>query len=138
MKKMLAVLRNPEGHIETVRTVPMHNAPAGIVLTHDGSTLIAAAGGAVVFFDVERLETGAAAPSFQWVSDGPQAGSIYLNTTADDRTLFVSDSDRFNTHTAAASKLMVLDTTRIGTRLDPKIGEIPCGAFPREFSPWRA
>jgi DNA-binding beta-propeller fold protein YncE len=53
--------------------------------------LIAAAGDAVVFLDTQRLETGQSDPAFQWVSDGPQAGSVYVNVTADDKTLFVSD-----------------------------------------------
>jgi len=87
----IAVLRNRGGVIGLVRTVEMLRWPSGIVLTHDGDMLIAAAGDAVVFFDTKRLETGESAPAFQWISDSPKAGSVYVNVTADDKTLFVSD-----------------------------------------------
>jgi DNA-binding beta-propeller fold protein YncE len=87
----IAVLRNRERHIEIVRTIPMPRSPTGLVLTHDGDMLIAAADDFVVFFDTKRLETGEKDAAFQWVSDGPKAGSIYVNVTADDKTLFVSD-----------------------------------------------
>jgi hypothetical protein len=62
-----------------------------MVLTHQDDLLIAAAGDSVVFFDTGRMESGGSSPAFQWVSDGPSAGSIYVNVTADDKTLFVSD-----------------------------------------------
>jgi DNA-binding beta-propeller fold protein YncE len=87
----IAVLRNREHHIEIVRTIPMARSPLGLVLTHDGDMLIAAADDFVVFFDTKRLESGEKNPAFQWVSDGRKAGSIYASVTADDKTLFVSD-----------------------------------------------
>jgi DNA-binding beta-propeller fold protein YncE len=59
----------------------------------------------VVFFDTQRLETGASDPAFQWVSDGKNAGSIYVNVTADDRTLFVSDE--------YAARITVMDLDKI-------------------------
>jgi DNA-binding beta-propeller fold protein YncE len=101
----IAVLRKKDGHIGMVRTVPISDSPTGIVLTHDGDMLIAAAGGSVVFFDTQRLETGGSDPAFQWVSDGPNAGSIYVNVTADDKTLFVSDE--------AAQRITVIDLEKI-------------------------
>ena len=135
----IVVLKKKAGHPEIVRTVPLQSPPAGIVLTHDGSLLIAAAGDAVVFFDTARLETGASDAAFQWVSDGPKAGSIYLNVTADDQTLFVSDE--------SAQAISVIDLARIRAQgrdaaanwkvfnspgsLSPAIvGKIPVGIAP--------
>jgi len=89
----LAVLRNQHGQVELLRTIPTSSAPGGLVLTHDDKTLIAAAGDSVLFFDTHRLNTGASDPVFHQVSDGPKSGSLYLNLTADDQTLFVSDED---------------------------------------------
>ena len=83
----------------------MSDPPTGMVLTHDGGMLIAAANDSVVFFDTQRLETGGSDPAFQWVSDGPNASSIYVNVTADDKTLFVSDE--------AAQRITVIDLEKI-------------------------
>jgi DNA-binding beta-propeller fold protein YncE len=101
----LAVLRNQAGHLELLRIIPTGSAPSGLVLTHDGKTLIVAAGDSVVFLDTHRLETGASDPLFQRVSDGPGSGSIYANVTADDQTLFVSDED--------SQSITVIDLARI-------------------------
>lgn len=101
----IAVLRNKNGAIKLERSVPVNHSPAGLVLTHGGDMLIAAAGDAVVFFDTKRLEDGLADAAFQWVSDGVGAGSIYVNVTADDKTLFVSDESR--------QGIKVLDLDRI-------------------------
>jgi DNA-binding beta-propeller fold protein YncE len=90
----IAVLQNKGGYIGIVQVVPMDDSPAGMVLTRDDDILIAAAGRSVVFFDTGRLENGGSNPAFQWVKDGPNAGSIYVNVTADDKTLFVSDESR--------------------------------------------
>ncbi len=87
----ISVLRNKDGRLEMVRTVPTLRIPSGIVLTHQGDMLIAAAQELVIFLDTERLKKGESEPSFQWVSDGRKAGSVYVNVTADDKTLFVSD-----------------------------------------------
>jgi len=101
----IAVLRNDHGHVELVRTVAMDSSPTGIVLTHNGDMLIAAANDSVVFFDTQRLETGASDAAFQRVSDGDNAESIYVNVTADDKTLFVSDE--------AAERITVMDLEKI-------------------------
>jgi DNA-binding beta-propeller fold protein YncE len=101
----IAVLRNDHGKFELARTVSMSSAPTGIVLTHDGEMLIAAAGDFVEFCDVKQLETGEGDPVFQRVSDGPRAGSIYANVSADDKTLFVSDE--------GAKTITVIDLDRI-------------------------
>jgi DNA-binding beta-propeller fold protein YncE len=101
----IAVLRSDHGQVELVRTVAMDHSPTGIVLTHHGDMLIAAANGSVVFFDTQRLETGASDAAFQWVSDGQDAESIYVNVTADDKTLFISDE--------AAARITVMDLEKI-------------------------
>lgn len=101
----IAVLQNTGGKIQFVRTVPMDRPPLGMVLTHSGDTLIAAAQDRVVFFDTRKLETAGSDPAFQWVSDGPHAASICVNVTADDKTLFVSDEN--------AAAITVIDMDRI-------------------------
>jgi DNA-binding beta-propeller fold protein YncE len=103
----IAVLRDKDGQIELARTIPMKSSPAGMVLAHHGDMLIAAAGDSVVFFDTGRMETGGSSPAFQSVSDGPRAGSIYVNVTADDKTLFVSDE--------GMQTITVMDLERIGS-----------------------
>ena len=111
----IAVLQNRAGNIETLRTIPLRSAPGKIVLTHDGGTLIAAADDTVLFFDTKRLETGASNPAFQSVSDGPEARSLYLNVTEDDKTLFVSDE--------GTQTITVIDLARIRSlRPDPTAG----------------
>jgi DNA-binding beta-propeller fold protein YncE len=135
----IVVLRKEGGEIKVERTVPVINhAPSGIVLTHDGDMLIAAAGDAVVFFDTKRLENGLPDAAFQWVSDGTRAGSIYVNVTADDKTLFVSDEAREGIKVInldrirslgrdAAANLKRFNTD--GTR-DAIVGVIPVGDAP--------
>ena len=93
------------GESSWYRTVPMDHSPTGIVLTHNGDMLIAAATDSVVFFDTQRLETGSSDAAFQWVSSGENAESIYVNVTADDKTLFISDE--------AAARITVMDLDRI-------------------------
>jgi DNA-binding beta-propeller fold protein YncE len=90
----IAVLKNKDGQIDIVRTVPMKSSPAGMVLTDHDEVLIAAANDTVAFFDTRRLVTGQTDAAFQWVIDGSNAGSLYVNATADDKTLFVSDEAR--------------------------------------------
>lgn len=67
--------------------------------------LIASAANSVVFFDTKRLETGESNPELQSLSDGPNAGSVYVNVTADDKTLFVSDE--------AVQTITVIDLDKI-------------------------
>src|SRR5580658_10501651 len=54
----IAVLKRQNGHIEMSRVVSVSPAPAGIVLTHDGKLLIAAANTSAVVLDVERMTAG--------------------------------------------------------------------------------
>ena len=87
----IAVLQNKAGKVELLRVIPMPRSPSGLVLTHDEDMLIAAADDYVVFFYTQRLETGGSDAAFQWVRRGAKAGCVYVNVTADDKTLFVSD-----------------------------------------------
>jgi hypothetical protein len=58
----IAVLKRQEGHIEMQRVVRITPAPAGIVLTHDGQLLVAAANNSAVILDVARMTAGAENP----------------------------------------------------------------------------
>jgi hypothetical protein len=135
----IAVLQNAGGKIQFVRMVPMDRPPFGMVLTYNGDTLIAAAQDRVVFFDTRKLETGESDPAFRWVSDGSEAGCNYVNVTADDKMLFVSDE--------FAATITVIDLNRIlspdrdsganlkransgGNAQDAIIGRIPVGIAP--------
>jgi DNA-binding beta-propeller fold protein YncE len=135
----ITVLRNKDGRIEIVRTVPMKSSPAGMVLTHDGDMLIVAANDSIVFFDTQRLETGQSDPAFQWVSDGPNAGSIYVNVTDDDKTLFVSDEGKQTITVMDLDRIRALgrDSAANLKRVNTKdgassaiIGTIPVGIAP--------
>jgi DNA-binding beta-propeller fold protein YncE len=138
-KGAIAVLQSTNGKVQFVRTVPTDHPLLGIVLTHNGDTLIAAAQDRVVFFDTKKLETAESDPAFQWVSDGPRAASVNVNVTADDKTLFVSDE--------ADATITVIDLDRIrspdrdsGANIkkadaedgapDAVIGRIPVGIAP--------
>lgn len=144
-KRGIAVLQNTGGKIQLLRTVPIGGPPFGMVLTHGGDMLIVAAQNRVLFLDTRNLETAATTRPFrsvvpsQWVSDGPQAGSIYVNVTADDKTLFVSDE--------SAATITVIDLDRIRSRSrdstansqraksgsgaqDAIVGRIPVGLAP--------
>jgi len=83
----------------------MTSPPTGLVLTHAGDLLIVAANDSIVFFDTKRLETGDGDPVLQRVGDGDNAGSIYVNVTPDDKTLFVSDE--------GAARITVIDLEKI-------------------------
>ncbi|HTV40289.1 MAG TPA: hypothetical protein VMF08_06925 [Candidatus Sulfotelmatobacter sp.] len=141
----IAVLLNISGKFHRVRTVPTDRPPFGMVLTHSGDMLIVAAQDRVVFFDAQKLESGQSDPAFrtvmpfQWVSDGPHAGSIYVNVTADDKTLFVSDEsaatitvidlDRIRSH-ARNSAANPQRANSMGGAQDAIIGKIPVGLAP--------
>jgi len=128
----IAVLRRKSGRVDLVRTIPLPEPPAGIVLTHDGKLLIAAAIDKVVFLDVPCLISGCAAPVAGSFSDGESMGSIYANVTPDDALLFVSEE--------AASAVTVIDlkhARRAGFGADSIIGKVPVGRAPiaLTFSP---
>jgi DNA-binding beta-propeller fold protein YncE len=108
-----------------------------MVITHDGKMLIAALQGAnsdgyVMFFDINRLTTSEENPRLGYITEGAGTASIYVNVTADDKTLFVSDEF------AAKISVIDLDALRVhGFNYPSKLGEIPVGGSPiaLTFSP---
>lgn len=127
----VAVLQQVEGHFQLDRVVPVEGGVAELALTHDGKTLIGAGGSSVVMLDVGRMTSGQGDPLIGTFSDG--AGlAIYVNVTADDKVLFVSDE--------GAATITVIDLARVRVGgFDPQaiIGEIPVGEAPiaLTFSP---
>lgn len=76
------------------RTVPIGGRPTGMVLTHDGRTLIAAdpTAGAVDLLDTAALASGQQASAVRArVGAGALPGAIYVNVSPDDHYLFVSN-----------------------------------------------
>ena len=121
----VAVLkRDPQG-FHLLRAVPAGANPTGMVLTHDGQLLIAAALNQVVFFDVAALTSGAEHAVVGAFSGPRFAESIYANVTADDRFLFVSEE--------ASASVTVIDLARAragGYKEDAIVGDIPVGLAP--------
>ncbi len=119
----IAVLKRSGGKVELVRVVPLQSSPTGITLTHDGKLLIAAATTAAVFVDVPKMIAGASGAVVGTIAGG--RGSIYANTTADDKLLFVAEEN--------AEAITVIDLVRArrnGYAPDSVIGKIPVGLAP--------
>ena len=128
----VAVLDRVAGKLQLRRIASFEDGPTGMVLTHDGQLLIAADGDYVVFLDVKKLLVGDGDPIAGYLSDGRDAGSVYVNVTKDDRYLFVSDED--------AASISVIDLAHArhnGFKEDAIIGRIPVGIAPiaLTFSP---
>jgi DNA-binding beta-propeller fold protein YncE len=114
----VSVLHRDNGAVEIKRTVKIKGRPTGMVLTHDGKTLIVAGGPLILFLDVQRLISGDGNPTIASITDGEKASSVYLNVTSDDTTLFISDE--------AAQTITVVDLGHDRK----KIGAIPVGRAP--------
>lgn len=128
----IAVLGKKSGLVGLVRTIPLDAPPTGIVLTHDGKLLIAAAGNRVVFLDVACLIAGCAKPVAGSFSDGERTQSIYANVTSDDKLLFISEES------ASSVTVIDLDRARKGKfGAGSIIGRVPVGRAPiaLTFSP---
>ena len=128
----VAVLKREKGSATLVRVVPVEAEPAGMVLTHGGGLLVVSDGESVVFLDTASMRSGHGDPILGYLSDGEDAGSVYLNCTRDDRTLFVSDE--------YAQAITVIDLERAranGYKADAIVGRIPVGQAPvaLTFSP---
>ena len=107
----IAVLKRSGGNVELARVVPLPSSPTGITLTHDGKLLIAAATTAAVFVDVQKMIEGAADAVVGAIPGG--RGSIYANTTADDKVLFVAEEN--------GQAITVIDLERRGaTAISPR------------------
>ena len=121
----VAVLSRRGGIIKLERTVPLRASGTGAVLTHDGKTLVVAAGASVAFLDAARLATGHGDPIVGYLNVGDGVGAIYVNVTRDGRTLFVA--------LERASAILVVDLAKVraGT-FDTTVivGRVPVGLGP--------
>ena len=128
----VALLSRGEGQITLKKVFPVEAGPTGLVLTHDGKLLIVADDEYVVFMDVMSMTTGKGNPILGYISDGNFSGSVYVNVTADDKFLFVSDE---NTRTITVINLEKARSQ--GFTEDAKVGKIPVGDAPiaLTFSP---
>jgi DNA-binding beta-propeller fold protein YncE len=128
----VALLRRSRGQVELVKVFPVAGSPTGMTLTHDGKLLVVADGDYVVFMDAGRMTSGGADPVLGYISDGDFPGSVYVNTTADDRLLFVSDE--------SAEAVTVIDLVKAraeGFKASAIVGRVPVGDAPiaLTFSP---
>ena len=128
----VALLSRGKGQITLRKVFPVEVGPTGMVLTHDGKLLIVADDEYVVFMDVMRMTTGKGDPILGYISDGNFSGSVYVNVTADDKFLFVSDE---NTRTITVINLEKARSQ--GFTEGAKVGQIPVGDAPiaLTFSP---
>jgi DNA-binding beta-propeller fold protein YncE len=114
----IVALHRDNGRVEIKHTAKIKGSPTGMVLTHDGKTLIVASGPQVLFLDVQKLTFGKGDPIVASITDGERASSVYVNVTSDDKFLFVSDE--------AAQTITVVDLEH-----DRKaVGTIPVGRAP--------
>ena len=133
----IAVLRRADGIISLKRTLAAKEllakvAVLGMVLTHDGKLLLATTDTGVAFLDVHQLISGKGSALLGEFSDGPNAGSIYVNVSADDRFAFVSDESQ--------NTITVVDLAKARTNgysISSIVGRIPTGIAPiaLTFSP---
>jgi DNA-binding beta-propeller fold protein YncE len=128
----VALLSRRGGQIALKQVFPVEAAPTGMALTHDGKLLVVADDDYVVFMDTARMTAGRGDPILGYVKDGQNPGSVYVNTTADDRLLFVSDE--------AAEAVTVINLQRAraeGFKETAIVGKIPTGNAPiaLTFSP---
>ena len=119
----LAVIERDGASLKLKRMIPMRPAPTGIVLSHDGKTLIAARAG-VTFLDVARLHTSDQDPVTGAIDEPAARQSIYVNVTSDDKIVFVSEE--------RDSSITVIDAAKRSI-----VGKIPVGRAPiaLTFSP---
>jgi YVTN family beta-propeller protein len=113
----LSVIDRRDGKLEVARSVPVNGNISGLAITHDGKTLIGTNGSGVVLMDVARLVSGTGDPIVGSINEGDQTGSIYVNITSDDKTVFVADEG------AATITVIDLPSRKI-------LGKIPTGGAP--------
>ncbi|HEX8118351.1 MAG TPA: hypothetical protein VF521_13830, partial [Pyrinomonadaceae bacterium] len=129
----VALLRRRGGEVRLEKVFPVEAEPTGMTLTHDGKLLVVADGDYVVFMDAARMTSGAGGdPVLGYIKDGDFPGSVYVNTTADDKLLFVSDE--------AEQSVTVINLQKAraeGFKESAVVGRIPTGAAPiaLTFSP---
>jgi DNA-binding beta-propeller fold protein YncE len=128
----VALLSRRRGQIALKQVFPVEAEPTGMSITHDGKLLIVADGDYVVLMDTARMVEGRGDPILGYIKDGDFPGSVYVNTTADDRLLFVSDE--------AAESITVINLQRAraeGFKETAIVGKIATGRAPiaLTFSP---
>lgn len=114
----ISVLHRDNGRVEVSHTTKVKGHPTGMVLTHDGKTLVVASADLILFLDVKTLTSGKGNPEIASISGGENASNIYVNATGDDKTLFVSDESE--------QAITVVDLEH-GRRI---VGTIPVGRAP--------
>ncbi len=127
----VAVVQRTGERYALAGVAPLQNATTGLALTHDGTLLIVAAGPEVYFLDVSGVSSrGASAVSLIGsISDGANAGSIWVSITPDDHWLFVCDED--------TGVLTVIDLTIArpsGFPTSSVVGTIQLGAAPTSIA----
>jgi len=120
----VAVVKRSGGRAELSGNVRMDSGPTGLVLSHDGKLLIAAAHDDVVFVYTQRMSIVGRI--------GGGAQRIYANVTADDKLLFISEE--------SGQSITVIDLERAranGYAETAILGKIPVGMAPiaLTFSP---
>jgi DNA-binding beta-propeller fold protein YncE len=128
----VALLSRRAGRIKLKQVFLVESGPTGMTLTHDGKVLIVADDSHVVFMDTARMISGHGDPILGYISDGDFPGIVYVNTTADDRFLFVSDE---NVETITVINLQKARAE--GFKETAIVGKIPTGVAPiaLTFSP---
>lgn len=128
----VALLSRADGRITLKKVFPVEASPTGMVITHDGKLLIVADDEYVVFLDVMRMTSGQRDPILGYISDGRFSGSVYVNLTADDKFLFVSDEN-----TEKISVINLAKARAEGFKETATVGTIPVGNAPiaLTFSP---
>jgi DNA-binding beta-propeller fold protein YncE len=128
----VALLRRGGGEITLEKVFPVEAEPTGMTLTHDGKLLVVADGDYVVFMDVARMTAGGGDPVLGYIKDGEFPGSVYVNTTADDKLLFVSDEN-----VEAVTVINLPKARAEGFKESAIVGRVPTGAAPiaLTFSP---
>lgn len=128
----IGVLRRDGGTLQLERVMPIEGNATGMVITHDGRTLIVADGPRIAFVDVDKLVKTRRNAVLGYLDEPGRIGRIYANVTRDDKTLFVADEN--------AQTISVIDLAKIRSsnfHASSIIGKIPTGSLPiaLTFSP---
>jgi len=121
----IAVLRREKGTLTLARVERVGGNPTGMALTHDGRTLIVAAGARIAFLSVARLEAGERGAVLGYLDEPGTLGRIYASTTRDDKFAFVADE--------RAQTITVVDLAKaFATEFSASsiVGKIPTGVLP--------
>jgi len=121
----IAVLRREHGTLTLARVERVGGNPTGMAITHDGRTLIVAAGARIAFLSVAKLEAGERDAVLGYLDEPGTIGRIYASATRDDRFVFVADE--------RAQTITVVDLAKaFATKFSASaiVGKIPTGMLP--------